>query len=213
MLCSCQTSIQQKRGDHIQDVQIYIQLLHEFGFHITNHHADEEFDPLQDMVYKHMPGGEMINITSANKHVPEIEWWIIFFTEITKSVRHILPFNKIPNLLTIYIFFAVVRMLNYFLVKWVVSAILSPKTRIFDDTLHYKRHLRIKIGHYCQVHEHEEPRNSQLLRTKGAICLVPSGNEEGVFLLMSLKSEKYITKRSWDTTRTPYTTITKLQIA
>jgi hypothetical protein len=37
------------------------------------------------------------------------------------------------------------------------------------ETLNYKKHLSLQIGHYCQVHEEGHPRNSQLARTKGAI--------------------------------------------
>ena len=80
------------------------------GFHITTLRADGEFAPLQAMVYKHIPGRPMINITSANEHVPDIERRIRFVKERTRDVRHVLPFNKTPKLLTIYIFFTVVRM-------------------------------------------------------------------------------------------------------
>ena len=146
------------------------------GFHITTLHAYGEFSPLQAMVYEHMPGGPRINITSANEHVPEIERQIKVVKERTRYVKHNLPFNKIPKIITIYIVFTVVRMLNYFPVKRRVSQILSTKTIMFGETLHYKQHLGIKIGNYFQVHEHEDPRNSQLPRTKSAIFLGPSGN-------------------------------------
>ena len=51
-----------------------------------------------------------------------------------------------------------------------VSDTLSPKTiwlagETLDD---YKKHLRLQIGQYCQVHEEDTPRNSQHPRTKGA---------------------------------------------
>ena len=43
------------------------------GFHITTLRVDEEFSPLQAMVYKHMPGGGgRINLTILNEHVPDI---------------------------------------------------------------------------------------------------------------------------------------------
>ena len=87
-----------------------------------------------------------------------------------------LPFNYIPNILTIYIVSTVVRILNHLPVKGVVSSILSPKTIMYGETLHYKQHLGLNIGQYCQVNEHEKPRNSQLPWTKGSICLGPSVN-------------------------------------
>ena len=58
--------------------------------------------------------------------------------------------------------FTVVGILNYFPVMGGVSSILIPKTIISGETLHYKRHKGINIGQYRQVHEHEDPRNSQI---------------------------------------------------
>jgi hypothetical protein len=48
--------------------QYYIQR----GFHIKKVHADGEFAPLKPLS-ESMPGGPMVNLASANKHVPEIE--------------------------------------------------------------------------------------------------------------------------------------------
>jgi hypothetical protein len=48
------------------------------------------------------------------------------------------------------------------------------------------------------VHEEDNPRNSQIARTKGAISLGSSGNIQGGFKLMNLNSGKKIVCRSWD---------------
>ena len=160
------------------------------GFHITTLHAYGEFSPLQAMVYEHMPGGPMINLTIANEHLPYIERQIRVVKERTRSVRHRLTFNKTTKLITIYIVFTVVMMLNYFPFKGGVSAILSTNTINNGEKLHYKRHLGINIGQYCQVHEYEDPSKSQLPQTKGAIFLGPSVNGQGGFLFMSLNLEK-----------------------
>jgi hypothetical protein len=42
------------------------------GFHIMTVHADGEFAPLKTLI-ESMPGVHMINVASANEHVPEIE--------------------------------------------------------------------------------------------------------------------------------------------
>jgi hypothetical protein len=42
------------------------------GFHITTVHADGEFAPLKTLI-KAMPGGPMVKLASANKHVTNIE--------------------------------------------------------------------------------------------------------------------------------------------
>ena len=77
------------------------------------------------MVYKNMPGGPRINTISANEQVTDIELQIIVLQEITRAVRHSLSFNNTPNILTIYIFFTFVRMINYLPFKGGVSSILS----------------------------------------------------------------------------------------
>ena len=123
------------------------------------------------MVYKHIPGGPRINLTSENEHIQEIGRQIRAIKEITRAVRYSLPFNKTPKLITIYIVFTFVRMLNFLPVKAGVSDILSTKTIMYSNTLHYKRHLGIKVGQYFQVHDHEDPSNSQLPQTKGEILL------------------------------------------
>ena len=173
----------------------------DFGFHITTLHADGWFPPLNYIIYEHIPVGPRINPKSANEHVLDIELWTRFIKERTNSVRHILPFNNTPKIFTIYIFFTVVRMLNHFPVKVRVSAILSPNTIMYGEKLHYKWHLGINIGQYCQVNEHEDPSSSQLHRNKGAIWLENSGNELGLLKFMSLhsviRSTKGVGTPSW----------------
>jgi hypothetical protein len=48
------------------------------------------------------------------------------------------------------------------------------------------------------VHKEDNPRKSQIARTKGAISLGPSGNLQGGFKFMALNSGKKIYHRSWD---------------
>ena len=78
------------------------------------------------------------------------------------------------------------------------------------ETLHYTKHLSLQIGQYFQVHEEDTPRNSQLPRAKGAICLGPSGNLQGGYRFMSLHSMKKIVRRSWDAIPMPDTVINRV---
>ena len=135
------------------------------------------------MVYAYITGGTRINITSANEHVPDIEYQIIVVKEITRAVRHRLPSNKTPKIITIYTVSAFIRMLKNFPVKRGVSFILSLKIIMSDEALYYKQHLGLKIGQYFQVHEYEYPMNSQVPRTKGSICLGPIGINNGGYYL------------------------------
>jgi hypothetical protein len=91
-----------------------------------------------------------------------------------------------------------VKLLNFFPNKGGVSDTLSPKTIIAGETLDFKKHMSLQIGHYCQVHKEEIPGNSQITLTKGAISLGPSGNIQGGFKFMALNSSKKIVRHSWN---------------
>ena len=179
------------------------------GFRITEVHVDGEFEPLKSLIQS-LPGGPMVNLASANEHVPEIERRIRVVKERCRAVRHGLPFQRIPRLLTIYIVFYVVKMLNFFPTKGSVSDTLSPKTIMSGEMLDYKKHLAMAIGQYCQVHEEEHPRNSQAPRTRGAISLGPSGNLQGGYKFMALNTGKRINRRSWDIIPMPDTVIARV---
>jgi hypothetical protein len=173
--------------------QYYIQR----SFHITTVHADDEFAPLNTLI-ESMPGGPMVNLASANEHIPEIERIIRVVKERCRATRHSLPFERIPKLVTIHIVLNVVKLIIFFPTKGGVSDTLSPKTIMSGETLDFKKHLSLQIGQYCQVHEEDTPRNSQVARTKGVISLGPSGNVQGGFKFMALNSGKQFVRRSWD---------------
>ena len=111
---------------------------------------------------------------------------------------------------TIHIMFHAVKLLNFFPTKGGISDTLSPKTIMSGETLDYKKHLRLQIGQYCQVHEEDTLRNSLRPRTKGAISLGPSGNLQGGFKFMALNTGKKIIQRSWDVIPMPDTVITRV---
>ena len=76
----------------------------------------------------------------------------------------------------------------------------------------WKRNPCLRLGAYYQVHEEDQPRNSQLPRTKGAIVLGPSGNTQGGYKFMSLVTGKKITRHSWDQIQIPDTVIQRVNI-
>ena len=188
--------------------EIYQYYLHR-GFRITTVHADGEFAPLKILI-ESMPGGPMVNLASSNEHVPEIERRIRVVKERCRATRHTLPFQRMPKLLTIHIVLHAVKLLNFFPTKGGISDTLSPKTIMSGETLDYKKHLRLPIGQYCQVHEEDIPRNSLRPRTKGAISLGPSGNLQGGFKFMALSTGKKIVRRTWDMIPMPDTVIARV---
>jgi hypothetical protein len=99
---------------------------------------------------------------------------------------------------------------SFCLIKGGVSDTLSPKTIMSGETLDFKKHLSLQINQYCQVHEEETNRNSQIACTKRAISIVPSGNLQGGFKLMDLNSRKKIVRRNWDVIPMPDVVITRV---
>jgi hypothetical protein len=181
------------------------------GFRITVLHADGEFAPLKILI-ESMPGGPVVNLASANEHVPEIERRIRVVKERARSCRHGLPFQRVPKIMTIHIVFNNVKMLNFFPPRGGISENISPKTIMSGEVLDYKKHLCLPIGQYCQVHEEETPRNSQVARTKGAISLGPSGNLQGGYKFMALNTGKKITRRNWDVIPMPDLVIARVNV-
>jgi hypothetical protein len=92
---------------------------------------------------------------------------------------------------------------DFFPTKGGGSDTLIPKTIMSGETLDYKKHLSLQLGQYCKVHEEDNPRNSQIARTKGTISLGPSGNLQGGFKFMALNSGKKIVRHSWDVITMP----------
>jgi hypothetical protein len=83
------------------------------GFHITTVHADVKLAPLKTLI-ESITGGPMVNLASANEHVPEIKCWIRVVKGRCRATRHSLPFRKIPKLMKIHILINVVKLLLFF---------------------------------------------------------------------------------------------------
>ena len=102
-------------------------------------------------------------------------------------------------------------MIKLFPTKGGISDSLIPKTIISGEALEFKKQFRLKIVQYCQVHEEESPHNSKTPRTKGAICLCPSGNLQGEYNFTTLKSGKKIVQNNWDLIPMPDTDIARVK--
>ena len=111
-------------------------------------------------------------------------------------MRHSLLFNRIPKLMTIHAILNIGKMLNYFPTKGGIAIDMIPRAILNGENLNYNKHLKLQFGQYCQVNYNETPHNSKKARTQGAICLGPSGNQQGGYRFMSLKTGKNFTRYS-----------------
>jgi hypothetical protein len=72
---------------------------HKRGFYITTVHGDSEFAPLQPF-FDEMSQSPKLILAAKGDHVPEIERRIRVVEERCRAIRHSLPFNKIPLIIT-----------------------------------------------------------------------------------------------------------------
>ena len=110
------------------------------GFKITTVNADGEFAPVWELITE-FSSDMMVNMASANEHVPEI-WQIIrVVKKRCRETRHSIPFMRLPVILTINIVFKNVNILGYFPTMAGILTTISPREIMTGKTLNYKRHL------------------------------------------------------------------------
>ena len=144
-------------------------------FKLTNANLDGEFLPMR----RHLQEMGIIgNFATRSEHVPEIERQIQVLKERARACRHTLPFKYLPRLIVIEMMNNYALWLNVFPPKGGVSTI-SPRTLITGEKFDHTKHCKLPFGAYAQVHKEPLPSNSQVASTVGAICLGPTGNQQG----------------------------------
>ncbi len=139
--------------------------------------GDGEFKPLEEFMPE-LYGAPRLNLTSAYKHVPEIEHEICVIKEQVCAVMYGMPFNAVPPIICVSAVLFVTKQLNLFSIKGGISANYSPKQIMSGEVVHYK-FCSLPFGAYCQISEEAQPRNSLAPRAQGALALGPSGNVQG----------------------------------
>ena len=74
---------------------------------------------------------------------------------------------------------------------------VSPRTLMTVIKLDYSKYFRFPFGSYVQVHDKTSPTNSPTARTVGAITLGPTGNLQGGYKFLNLRTGKKITRINW----------------
>jgi hypothetical protein len=158
-------------------------------------HADEEFTSLRDPLLT--LDGIGLNIAATNVHVPEIERVIRTIKERNRTTVSGLPFKHYPKLLKLELIKQAITWLNMFPHDNGISTTLSPRTILTGTTADYGTHCRVPIGAYCEVHNENDPSNTEIPQTSQAIALNPTGNLQGSYRFLSLDTGKSISRRRW----------------
>ena len=74
---------------------------------------------------------------------------------------------------------------------------VSPRTLMTEIKLDYSKHCRLPFRSYVQVHDDPSPTNSSTARTVGAITLGTTGNLQGGYKFLNIRTGKKITRRNW----------------
>ena len=150
--------------------------------------ADPEFKPLRTAF-------PQLNTCGADEHVPEIKRFIRTVKDHVRSVYHSLPYRYIPRLLLVHLVKAAVFWLNAFPHRDGISD-HSPRYIMTGHTLNFQRHARLELGAYVQTHEEHD-------NFLGAICLGPTGNQQGGHWFLSLTSGARIIRHRWTSLPAP----------
>ena len=144
------------------------------GFRVRTILMDGKFKKLKPL----MPSIECTRI-AVKEHVSEAERTIRTLKEHTRGLLGMLPFENLPRRMKIEFFYFMVLWMNTFPVKSGVSDKISPCKLLLRWRLNYKKHCRVKLGTYCEVHDEPNPTNTMTPWTHKAIALGPTENLQG----------------------------------
>ncbi|GAX19421.1 hypothetical protein FisN_4Lu403 [Fistulifera solaris] len=167
-----------------------VKLYERRGLKVVTINADREFAPLETDFPK-----VTFNFASADEHVPEIERYIRTVKDRVRSRYNTLPFTRIPRLMLVRLVANAVFWLNAFPHKDGVSTTLSPRYLLTGQHLDASKHVRCEFGSYVQTHEKHT--SDMQPRTTGAICLGPTGNEQGGHYFLSLSTGERLHRQYW----------------
>ena len=179
------------------------------GFHIVEIAGDGEFAWIADQVAS-LPTNPVLDLAAASQHVGLIERNIRFLKEKTRSIRHSLPFERIPALMLVRMVLHSVQFMNSFPRKGGLKH--YPPSAIMTGAQLHMSQLQLKFGSYCQVAEDVTPRNSLAARTRGAISLGPSGNLSGGQRFLALDTGKIIVRNRWKELPMPSAVIDRVNL-
>jgi hypothetical protein len=188
-IANCKLQVLVQASKHVQSVYAAR------GFHAKSMLLDGKLIPLRHNLSS---AGIVLNTTAANEHVPKIERQICVIKEQVHATRHTLPFKVIPLTMLISLISSSILWINAFPSKGGVSYEISPRNIMPGIQLDYNKHCQLPFGSYIQAHQEPSPTSTQAARTVGAmICLGPTGNIQGSYKFLNLRTARIITCRCW----------------
>jgi hypothetical protein len=179
------------------------------GFHIVEIPGDREFAWIADQVAS-LPTTPILNLAVASKHVGLVKQNICFIKEKTCSIRHSLPFERIPALMLVCMVLYTMQFMSSFPRKGGLKH--YPPSAIMTGAQLHMSQLELKFGSYCQVAEDVTSCNSLAAHMHGAISMGPSGNLSGEQLFLALDTGKLIVRNLWKELPMPLAVIGRVNV-
>ena len=171
------------------------------GFELRAIHADNEFECIRDEV-----SPVRLDVVTANGHVPEIERSIRTMKEDARTVVHGMPFRRLPKVFVKHLVQFVTKNLNQLTrPNGGILEHASPDNVVMGLPKPDFRKLKIEFGSYVQMFDRTT--NDIRSRTVGAIVLNPTGNADGSYHMMSLRTGQVFTRTADRCTVLPITDI------
>jgi hypothetical protein len=159
--------------------------------------GDNEFEDIQEDM---LELGVEVNVTAKEEHVPEIEQQHRVIKERARAVIQTLPYGSMPKKMRV----ALIQNVKFWLNNIPKAGQdYSPKDLVCgEQILNYRTVCRLPFGAYAQVHDDQSITNTMTSRTTGAISLGVSGNAQGTYKFMSLRTGDLrtgdiVVRRSW----------------
>ncbi|KAL7503040.1 hypothetical protein ACHAXN_000885, partial [Cyclotella atomus] len=133
------------------------------GFRVTIILADNQFESMRGAI---ADLGAIVNVVSADEHVPEIERFNRTIKDRVRSQYNTLPFKRYPPVLIVELVYS----------QGGISAAQSPSEIILNGKLDFNAHCKVEFGDYVQTHKEHD--NTMAARTVGAIATRPTGNAQ-----------------------------------
>ena len=168
------------------------------GFEVIDIHADKEFECLRESL-----GNVSLEICGPDEHVPEVERSIRTMKETMRATAHGLPYRRLPKVMITELVAMATRCLNGFPKEDGVSEHMSPHSIVTGRARMDYNKIPLEFGSYVQLLDRSV--NTIRSRTIGAIALNPTGDENGTYRFMSLKTGQVLTKGPGCWTEIPVT--------
>ena len=157
--------------------------------------------------YKTLFPALLLILRAENEHAPEIERCTRAAKGRARSGRSSLPLERAPRLALARPAYNCVFWLNAFPHENGVSDALSPRRLLAGRRLGCRRRARLELGACARAREDHS--SGAEPRACGAICLGPTGSEQGGRYFTSLVAGRRLTRSKWAEPPAPRDAITR----